>query len=61
MKWYKNGEMYRFHQRVGKQYTFSKGSTYDIEGWQAISCKSEKASLKWPTIPYSINISQQKF
>lgn len=31
MKWYKNGEMHRFHQPVGKQYTFGKGPAYDSE------------------------------
>ncbi len=31
MKWYKNGEMHRFHQPVGKQYTFGKGPEYDSE------------------------------
>ena len=25
-RWYKNGEMHRFKQPVGKQYTFGKGS-----------------------------------
>lgn len=25
MKWYENEELYRFHQGVGKQYTYSKG------------------------------------
>ena len=24
-KWYKNGETYRFHQPVGKQYSYNKG------------------------------------
>lgn len=25
MKWYENEELYRFHQDVGKQYTYGKG------------------------------------
>lgn len=25
MRWYKNGETYRFSQSVGKQYSYSKG------------------------------------
>ena len=25
MRWYKNGEIHRFEQPVGKQYTFNKG------------------------------------
>lgn len=25
MKWYRNGETHRFHQPVGKQYTYNKG------------------------------------
>lgn len=25
MKWYENEELYRFHQSVGKQYTYGKG------------------------------------
>lgn len=25
MKWYENEELYRFHQGVGKQYTYCKG------------------------------------
>ncbi|HEO1960421.1 hypothetical protein [Streptococcus agalactiae] len=25
MKWYENEELYRFHQGVGKQYTYGKG------------------------------------
>ena len=24
-RWYKNGETYRFHQQVGKQYSYEKG------------------------------------
>ena len=24
-RWYQNDELYRFHQRVGKQYTYGKG------------------------------------
>lgn len=28
MKWYRNGEIHRFHQPVGKQYTFGKGPEY---------------------------------
>lgn len=31
MRWYKNGEMHRFHQPIGKQYTFGKGTEYDSE------------------------------
>lgn len=29
MKWYREGEIHRFHQPVGKQYTFGKGPEYD--------------------------------
>lgn len=25
LRWYRNGEIHRFHQPVGKQYTFGKG------------------------------------
>lgn len=28
MKWYRNGEIHRFQQPVGKQYTFGKGPDY---------------------------------
>src|SRR5699024_4224947 len=31
MKWYKAGEMHRFHQPVGKQYTFGKGPEYSSD------------------------------
>lgn len=29
MRWYKAGELYRFTQPVGKQYTFGKGPEYE--------------------------------
>lgn len=31
MRWYKNGEIHRFEQPVGKQYTFGKGPEYNSE------------------------------
>lgn len=31
MKWYKAGEMQRFHQPVGRQYTYDKEPEYDSE------------------------------
>lgn len=31
MKWYRNGEIHRLSQPVGKQYTFGKGPEYDSE------------------------------
>lgn len=31
MRWYRNGEMHRLEQPVGKQYTFGKGPEYDSE------------------------------
>lgn len=31
MKWYRNGELHRLEQPVGKQYTFSKGPEYDSD------------------------------
>lgn len=31
MKWYRNGELHRLEQPVGKQYTFGKGPEYDSE------------------------------
>lgn len=31
MRWYKNGEIHRFEQPVGKQYTFDKGPEYENE------------------------------
>ena len=31
MRWYRNGEIHRLHQPVGKQYTFGKGPEYDNE------------------------------
>jgi len=31
MRWYKNGEIHRFEQPVGKQYTFHKGPEYASE------------------------------
>ncbi len=31
MKWYRNGETYRFEQPVGKQYSFGKGPEYETE------------------------------
>ncbi|WP_277587044.1 IS3 family transposase [Psychrobacillus antarcticus] len=31
MRWYRNGEIHRLHQPVGKQYTFGKGPEYESE------------------------------
>ena len=31
MKWYKNGEIHRFEQPVGKQYSYGKGPEYENE------------------------------
>ncbi|WP_211634924.1 IS3 family transposase [Lysinibacillus parviboronicapiens] len=31
MRWYRNGEIHRFEQPVGKQYTFGKGPEYENE------------------------------
>ena len=31
MRWYRNGEIHRLHQPVGKQYTFGKGLEYESE------------------------------
>jgi len=31
MRWYKNGELHRLEQPVGKQYTFGKGPEYENE------------------------------
>ncbi|MBT2714320.1 helix-turn-helix domain-containing protein, partial [Pseudomonas sp. ISL-88] len=31
MKWYKAGELHRFEQPVGKQYSFGKGPEYENE------------------------------
>ncbi|MCW1838451.1 hypothetical protein OLZ11_18580, partial [Bacillus xiamenensis] len=31
MKWYHNGETHRFHQPVGKQYSYGKGPEYQDE------------------------------
>ncbi|KXZ12990.1 transposase [Bacillus nakamurai] len=31
MKWYKAGELHRFEQPVGKQYSFGKGPEYESE------------------------------
>lgn len=31
MKWYRNGEMHRLKQPVGKQYTYGKGPEYESE------------------------------
>ncbi|MFD1205692.1 MULTISPECIES: hypothetical protein [Sporosarcina] len=31
MKWYREGEMYRLQQPVGKQYTYGKGPEYGSE------------------------------
>ncbi|WP_442859338.1 MULTISPECIES: hypothetical protein [Bacillus] len=42
MKWYHNGETYRFHQPVGKQYSYGKGPEYQDLRF-AVSCENEKA------------------
>jgi transposase len=31
MRWYKNGEIYRFDQPIGKQYTYGHGPEYSSE------------------------------
>ena len=31
MKWYRNGEIHRLYQPVGKQYTFGKGPKFSTE------------------------------
>lgn len=31
MKWYRNGELHRLEQPVGKQYSFGKGPEYENE------------------------------
>jgi transposase len=31
MHWYRNGEIHRLHQPVGKQYAFGKGPEYESE------------------------------
>jgi hypothetical protein len=31
MRWYKNGEIHRFEQPVGKEYTFDKDPEYENE------------------------------
>ena len=31
MTWYKNGEMHRFEQPVGKQYSYGKGPEFESE------------------------------
>lgn len=31
MKWYRNGELHRLQQPVGKQYTYGKGPEYESE------------------------------
>ena len=31
MKWYRNGELYRLEQPVGKQYAYGKGPEYENE------------------------------
>lgn len=31
MRWYRNGETHRFHQPVGKQYSYGKGPEYESE------------------------------
>ncbi len=31
MRWYRNGELHRLEQPVGKQYTFGKGPEYENE------------------------------
>jgi len=31
MKWYRTGETYRFHQPVGKQYSYGRGPEYESE------------------------------
>ncbi|WP_421663023.1 IS3 family transposase [Lysinibacillus telephonicus] len=43
MKWYRNGELYRLEQPVGKQYTFGKGPEYENE---TAKLKAENRYLK---------------
>lgn len=50
MKWYRNGEMYRFDQPIGKQYTFGHGpeslSEDDRVNNQLVHLKMENEILK---------------
>ena len=43
MKWYRNGELHRLEQPVGKQYTFGKGPEYESE---AAKLQAENRYLK---------------
>ncbi|WP_346234690.1 IS3 family transposase [Lysinibacillus telephonicus] len=43
MKWYRNGELHRLEQPVGKQYTFGKGPEYENE---TAKLKAENRYLK---------------
>lgn len=50
MRWYKNNELYRFDQPVGKQYTYGKGpdgtTEEDIINRQMQHLKTENEILK---------------
>ncbi|RNC97274.1 hypothetical protein EC501_16225 [Lysinibacillus halotolerans] len=43
MKWYRNGELHRLEQPVGKQYTYGKGPEYENE---TAKLKAENRYLK---------------
>lgn len=43
MNWYRNGELHRLEQPVGKQYTFGKGPEYESE---TAKLQSENRYLK---------------
>lgn len=43
MQWYRNGEIHRLHQPVGKQCTFGKGPEY---GSETAQLKAENRYLK---------------
>jgi len=50
MKWYKTGEIYRFDQPIGKQYTFGHGPAFSSESEkkdnQMVHLKMENEILK---------------
>ena len=37
MKWYRSGELHRFHQPVGKQYSYGKGPEFNSEETRLIT------------------------
>lgn len=50
MKWYRNGETHRFHQPVGKQYTFGKGPSDLSEIEKAVIALCEKLNVGMVTV-----------